>query len=187
MEKMCTRYGDCPETVQERLDKVNDKFRWKVFINDGVQVEAKCYKKYVIFDFDIVKHLIYEYCKLSCSLGVWTGCEQQFAYLVSLDFTIRGRKCSLKIHTSAKLMEKFHCRHEQERSLRVRRYRWILKTIKKPDPNMSAQECNKMKDNNTGTHSRDGWDPFKLSFFVKFIKRDLGQDVSTNDPIDFSN
>lgn len=59
--KRCTKCGICFEEVDAALRKVFEKFAYKIFITTEQSIEAKYYKKYIVFDFETVRHLICGY------------------------------------------------------------------------------------------------------------------------------
>lgn len=95
--KICTKYGDCFETTDAGLRKVFDKFDCKMFIKTGQSIEAKYYKKYVIFDFEAIRHLICEYYHLLGCLRIWTDCDRQFVDLWTPYFVWNGYEGKKKI------------------------------------------------------------------------------------------
>ena len=192
--KICTKYGDCFETADACFKKVFDKFNHRIFIKTGQSIEAKYYKKYVIFDFETVRHLVCEYYKLLCCLQLWTGCDRQFIVLWSYyfvwDLSDGGKKVSVlhpsRFHVSNELI-KFSNSWFNDNELLSH---WIIATyqrgflsLKNLELVMSVDEFIEMRNN--VSYMGSFLQPREVRIYLSLVQNSVGEAVSTECPTDF--
>ncbi|KAI5952164.1 hypothetical protein CANMA_005082, partial [Candida margitis] len=192
--KRCTKYGNCFEEVDAALRKVFEKFACKIFIIAGQPIEAKYYKKYIIFDFETVKNLICEYYPLSSCLGVWTGCDLQVVNLWTPYFmwnVYEGLKKLSVFHPSrfhvAPELIKFSNSWFNDNELLSQ---WVLSTyqdwvqwIENLEIVMSVDEFIEMKSN--VSYMVNLLQPKEVRIHLNLVENRAGGEESTKHPTDF--
>ncbi|KAG5421519.1 hypothetical protein I9W82_000610 [Candida metapsilosis] len=94
--QLLPKYGRCVKTTQECVAKANELFQDRIFIKTGGVAYGRDYRKFVIFEFDIVGHLIRRYGRFSSSLLLWMDdSSYQKTYLVNPYLLVLGTKTIL--------------------------------------------------------------------------------------------
>ena len=75
-------------TVRASMIPFSRRFGEKIYIHCGSPPASTYYKKYIIFNFDVVKHLIKRYFYFTTVLQIWTGdeCRHQYVFMPYYSF-----------------------------------------------------------------------------------------------------
>ncbi|KAG5417799.1 hypothetical protein I9W82_005435 [Candida metapsilosis] len=184
------KYGKDSKTIKESVAKVTKKFENNIYVKDGTSVDAKYYKKFIIFDFAAVIDLcLKRKCPWSC-FQVWTGNEDERVNLWTHYFAVDGdsndevgKSCHVGLHASAKMTAELNQKlknSESDISWKIDIYPSLFKNVDKVELAMSFDDFMEMKQNITNT--KDHLAPRDLR--IRF--RSVGVKVKKKDhPADF--
>lgn len=192
--KTLNKYGQSFETAKACVAKMNDKLRYRVFIKAGHYVEAKYYKKYVIFDIEAVGHLVQEYYKLLFKLHLWPGNDRLFVYLwchyCDWDLSTDGKNATFIHHSKfrydyvlTKLAKIWFTGDKVLMSIAKKSAQRHFELIENLELSMSVDEFMEMK-----THYSflsKSLRPKELRIYLNLVENSVGGVVSTKCPADF--